>query len=442
VFWDTEIYLLPFYILTWPEAARALLMYRFHTLDAARAKAAWLGWRGALYAWESASTGAETSPEQVIGPDRQVIDVLCGRQEQHISADVAYAVWQYWSATGDEGFLLDAGAEILFETARFWSSRALPEADGLRHIRGVIGPDEYHQHIDDNAFTNVMARWNIRRALEAAALLRARWPERWARLSHRLGLTEVELKQWRVAADTMATGLDPKTGLYEQFAGYFGLEEIDLGDYAGRSVPMDVVLGRKRTQQSQVIKQADVVALLALLPEEFAGDAAARNFRYYEPRCGHGSSLSVAMHGLVAGRLGDGEMALRYFRQTAAIDLADTHVAIDGGVHIAALGGLWMMTVFGFAGLGLHSDSIGLDPSLPPGWNSLTFCLQWRGRHLRISIGKAEQCVEATLLAGEAMTIFVDGLKHQLQPGRPLTASFGRRREAARHELQPSEQPS
>ena len=131
-----------------------------------------------------------------IGPDRQVIDVLCGKQEQHISADVAYAVWQYWQATGDEGFLLDAGAEILLETGRFWSSRAQLEADGHRHIRGVIGPDEYHEHIDDNAFTNVMARWNIRRALDVAALLRERWPERWATPVGRLGLDDAELAQW------------------------------------------------------------------------------------------------------------------------------------------------------------------------------------------------------------------------------------------------------
>src|SRR6202034_3693723 len=156
VFWDTEIFLLPFYILTWPEAGRALLMYRFHTLDGARAKAAGMGWRGALYAWESADTGAEMTPEQVIGPDHRVVDVLCGKQEQHISADVAYAVWQYWQATEDQSFLLDAGAEILLETARFWSSRALREADGRCHIRGIIGPDEYHKHIDDNPYTNAM----------------------------------------------------------------------------------------------------------------------------------------------------------------------------------------------------------------------------------------------------------------------------------------------
>jgi trehalose/maltose hydrolase-like predicted phosphorylase len=196
VFWDTEIFLLPFYILTWPEAARALLMYRFRTLDAARAKSARMGWRGALYAWESADTGAETTPERVVGPDRQIIDILCGREEQHISADVAYAVWQYWQATGDEGFLRDAGAEILLETGRFWVSRAQLEADGYRHIRKVIGPDEYHQHVDDNAFTNVMARWIIRRAIDVAALLRECWPECWTRLSSRLCLDDSELERF------------------------------------------------------------------------------------------------------------------------------------------------------------------------------------------------------------------------------------------------------
>ena len=232
------------------------------------------------------------------------MEVLCGKLEQHITADVAYAVYQYWHATGDERFLLDAGAEILLETARFWSSRAQPEADGHCHIRGIIGPDEYHERIDDNAFTNVMARWNIRRALEIATLLGERWPARWASLSTRLGLDDNELEQWRSVAETLVTGLDPKTGLFEQFAGFFSLEEINLADYAGRSVPMDVVLGRERTQRSKVIKQADVVALLALLPEEFGGDTGAANFHYYEPRCSHGSSLSPAMHGLVAARLG------------------------------------------------------------------------------------------------------------------------------------------
>lgn len=424
VFWDTEIYLLPFYTLTWPAAARALLMYRLHTLHAARAKAKRLGWRGALYAWESADTGAEASPDQVIGPDRKVVTVLCGTQEQHISADVAYAVWQYWQATGDDDFLIAAGAEILLETARFWASRAILEADGHRHIRGVIGPDEYHQHIDDNAFTNVMAQWNIRRGLDVAAIVAERWPDHWGPLSSRLALDPAELAAWRIAADTIVTGLDPKTGLYEQFAGYFSLEQIDLSAYAGRSVPMDVVLGRERTQDSQVVKQADVVALLALLPERFAGDSGAANFGYYAPRCGQGSSLSAVVHGLVAARLGDGETALSYFRQTAAIDLADSQAADAGGVHIAALGGLWMMTVFGFAGVSLQESGVGLKPQLPPGWERLAFPLQWRGRSLRVLIDGVRRRLEVTLEAGEAMTVFVGGAGMALGADHPVSVAL------------------
>ncbi len=417
VFWDTEIFLLPFYSLTWPEAARALLMYRFHTLDGARAKAAAMGWRGALYAWESADTGVETTPEHAIGPDRKVVEILNGRQEQHISADVAYAVWQYWQATGDEEFLLDAGAEILLETARFWSSRAQAEPDGRCHIRGVIGPDEYHENIDDNAFTNVMARWNIRQALETVALMRARWPSRWAALSARLSLDDIEMRHWTNVAERIATGLDSATGLFEQFEGFFGLERIDLDKYAGRSVPMDVVLGRDRTRRSQIVKQADVVALLMLLPEEFVGETAAENFRYYEPRCSHGSSLSRAMHAVAVARLGCSDMALEFFRETAAIDLGDTSAAIDGGVHIAALGGVWMAAIMGFAGLSIRNGGIALDPHLPTGWRGLSFGVQWHGRRLRIKINQPARSIQVMLEAGEPMTLLVKGELHELARG-------------------------
>jgi HAD superfamily hydrolase (TIGR01509 family) len=415
VFWDTEIYLLPFYIATWPDAARALLMYRFHTLPGARAKAARAGWRGAMYAWESADTGEETTPEQVVGPHGEPIRVLCGEQEQHITADIAYAVWQYWEATGDEAFLLDAGAEVLLETARFWASRASLEADGKRHIRGVIGPDEYHEQIDDSAYTNVMARWNIRRGIDIAALLRERWPARWSQLAAQLQLTDMELRDWAAAADTLHTGFDPATGLFEQFAGFYALEAIDLAAYAERKVPLDVVLGRERTQRSQVVKQADVVALLALLPDEC--DAAARlaNFRFYERRCGHGSSLSRGMHALAAARLGAIDLASRYFSETAAIDLADTADGSAGGVHIAALGGLWQAAILGFAGVSLRADALRLEPRLPPNWQALEFHVHWRGRLVGIKVAPA--MLEAELLSGEAMPLRVGGQRHILAPG-------------------------
>ncbi|MFL5253018.1 MAG: glycoside hydrolase family 65 protein [Rhodopila sp.] len=427
VFWDTEIYLLPFFTLTWPEAARTMLMYRYHTLDAARAKAVRMGWRGALYAWESADSGEETTPEHVVTPDNQVVEVLCGKQEQHISADIAYAVWQYWHVTEDDAFLRDAGAEIILETGRFWASRAQPEADGRHHIRGVIGPDEYHEHIDDNAYTNVMARWNIRRALDCAALLSERWPETWALLRDRLGFNETELRQWRDVADTLVDGFDPVTGLYEQFTGYFGLEDIDPDDYAGRSVPMDMVLGRARTQASQILKQADVVALLALLPDEFPDGTAERNFAYYEKRCTHGSSLSPALHGMVAARLGDPGKAMTYFRQASLIDLGDMHVAHDRGIHIAAQGGLWMLVVFGFAGLSWHDHALAVDPCLPDGWQGFSFGIQWRGRSIRLSYDAAERSLEATLVSGETMTLVVAGAARELRPDEVLRVAVEQR---------------
>ena len=179
VFWDTDIFMLPFFILTYPEAARALVMYRYHTLAAARAKAARLGYRGAFYAWESADSGEDVTPPFVIAPDGEIVRILTGEQEQHISADVAFGVWNYWRSTGDDRFLLDAGGEILIETARFWASRAERGEDGRHHIRGVIGPDEYHETVDDNAYTNGLAQWNLEVAAEVADLIAERWPEQW-----------------------------------------------------------------------------------------------------------------------------------------------------------------------------------------------------------------------------------------------------------------------
>jgi trehalose/maltose hydrolase-like predicted phosphorylase len=416
VFWDTEIYLLPFYTAVWPEAARSLLMYRFHTLPGARAKALHFGFKGALYAWESADTGAETTPERVVAPDGTVVEILTGQMEHHISADIAYAVWQYWRATGDDEFFLCAGAEILLETARFWASRAVAEVDGRRHIRHVIGPDEYHEDVDDNAFTNVMARWNLARALETIDLLQTRWPDHAAALCKKLALGNDELVDWRDAVGRIVIGLDPATGIYEQFAGFNALEPLDLAAYADRTVPIDVVIGRERTQRSQVVKQADVVALMALQLEEFSGAMAEKNFRHYEPRCAHGSSLSAGMHALVAARLGDVEMALSYLREAAATDL-DLDPNSAGGVRIAGLGGMWQAVILGFAGLKL-GDTLAVDPKLPAQWRSLSFRVCWRGRVVMVRI--TGRTVQATLVNGEAMEMRIGPAVRKLTPGATL----------------------
>ena len=419
VFCDTEIYMLPFYLLTDPPAARALLMYRYHTLDAARRKAKGHGYQGALYAWESADSGEETTPRAVVGPDGRVVSIFTGDQEHHISADIAYAVWPDWRATADDDFMVDAGADILVETARFWASRARMEADGHAHIRAVIGPDEYHETVDDNAYTNVMARWNLDRAAAAVAILKREQPTDWKRLSARLALTGDEPAAWQRIAAALVTGFHPDTGLFEQFEGYFGLEEVNVIEHRSCATPIDVCLGRERTRQSKAIKQADVVALCALLWDEWPRAVHEANFNYYEPRTAHGSSLSPALHALVAARLGDEALARSYMQQAGEIDLANNMGNAAGGVHIAALGGLWQAAVFGVAGVRLREDGIALDPHLLPGWTEMRCSVQWRGRVLRLTLAADPARIEVEVDgSGELTVAIVDGPACRAHPGR------------------------
>jgi kojibiose phosphorylase len=407
VLWDTEIYMLPFYVFTDPPAARVLLMYRYHTIDAARRKARVHGCNGALYAWESADTGDEVTPQEVVGPDGRVVVIRTGEREHHISADVAYAVWQYWRATGDDAFMVAAGAEILIETARFWASRAQVEPDGRAHIRQVIGPDEYHELVDDNAYTNVMAAFNLERAADAAAILCRERPDAWRRLAARLGIAANDPGSWRALAGKLVTGFDPATRLVEQFAGYFQLDDIDAAAHWGCPTPIDVCLGAERVGRSKAIKQADVVALSALLWERWPVAVHEANFRYYEPRTAHGSSLSPALHALVAARLGDVARAQAYFRQAAEIDLANNMGNASGGVHMAALGGLWQAAVFGAAGLQMREEGIAVDPHLLPGWAELAFPVQWRGRLLRLRFEADPRRIEVAVEKGKELAIAV-----------------------------------
>jgi trehalose/maltose hydrolase-like predicted phosphorylase len=426
VFWDSEIFMQPFYALTWPQAARAQLCFRYRTLPAARARAAALGYRGALYAWESAESGAEETPQSAALPDGTIVPILCGRLEQHISADVAYAVWTYWRATGDAAFLRDAGAEILFETARFWASRATLEADGWRHIRGVIGPDEYHEFVDDNAFTNAMARWNLLCGVTAARLLRERWPRVWRNLCDRLRLDPSESAGWSEVAARIFPGRRRADGVVEQFAGFFDREEIDLSAYTQRSAPLDLVLGRERTRCAQVLKQADVTMALALLWDSFAPADHATNFAYYAARCGHGSSLSPGIHALVAARLGQLDAAIAYFRTAAAIDLDEKAGGAALGVHLAALGTLWQTAVFGFAGLRVIDDGIALEPQLPQTWRALRFPVTWHGRRLAVAIDRDAGACRVVLEAGAPCTVALGGETCRLRHGEFAVADLAR----------------
>lgn len=409
VFWDTEIYMMPFFLFAEPASARALLMYRYHTLDGARRKAEAQGYKGALYAWESADTGDETTPRTARGPNGEVIPILTGELEHHISADVAYAVWQYWRATGDEEFMTTAGVEILVETARFWASRARIEADGAAHIRRVIGPDEYHAPVDDSAYTNGMARWNLHRAAEMVAALERVRSEDGLRLRRRLSLTDDEPNEWRKTGDALVTGFHRDSNLFEQFAGFFDLENVDVQSYRQCPMPIDVYLGRDRVQRVQAIKQPDVVALSALLWDEYPIAVHEANFQYYEPRTAHGSSLSPSLSALVAARLGHGAQAMELFRTGSAIDLADNQGLAAGGVHMGALGGLWQAAVLGMAGLHLRDDGIALDPRLPRSWSALEFPARWHGRALVIRMSGDPLEVEVGVLDGGELTLSIVG---------------------------------
>jgi trehalose/maltose hydrolase-like predicted phosphorylase len=296
------------------------------------------------------------------------------------------------------------------------------ENDALFHIRGVIGPDEYHENVDDSAYTNLMARWNLRRGVDTARILKERWPDVWRQLSHRLEISAEELNSWEEVANSIFTGFDATTGVFEQFRGYYQKESLDLRAYEPRNTAMDVILGHESIQRTNVVKQADVVMAMYLLWDEFPAAVRDANFRYYEPRTGHGSSLSPSIHALVAARLGDLPLAGKYLRQAAEIDLGNNMGNAAGGVHAAAIGGLWQAVVFGFAGMEVRADGVRLSPNLLPHWRRLAFPMQWRGRKLRVTIDPNRVHVVIEGGDGPVTLGLAAGTEVQAMPGQQFIA--------------------
>jgi kojibiose phosphorylase len=423
VFWDTEVFVLPFFIWTHPPTARALLSYRHRTLPAARAKARAMGYSGALYAWESADSGEETTPLFAWLPNGTRIEILTGQKEHHISADIAWATWQYWRTTGDDAFLLEKGAEMILETARFWASRAVRGHDGRFHIDDVIGPDEYHEGVADNAFTNVLARWNLRAATALCELVPELDPEAWGRLRASVDLVGSEPAWWNVVADNLVDGFDPQSLLYEQFAGFFGQEHVLAVDIAPRPYAADSLLGVQRVRHAQIVKQADVLMFAHMLPDEVPLDVVAANYRYYEPRTSHGSSLSPAVHAAVAARVGALDDADWYFRTAATIDLGDHMGNAAHGLHLATMGGLWQAAVLGFGGVRADGDALRIDPHPPSSWPRLAFSIRWRGTRVGVDVRPDAVYLD---LGGPVVIEMGDG------PSRPLgTGRYVARRAAS-----------
>ena len=381
VFWDTELFVLPVMTLTQPSIARNLLTYRYKRLSGARQKAHEYGYAGALFPWESTDTGLETTPKwSDPDPAGARIRIWTGETEQHINSDIAYAVLQYWRWTGDDAFMCDKGAEIVLDTAVFWGER-VERKHGRYEISRQIGPDEYHENINNSVFTNRLVQWHLNQALDLLAWLEAESPAVARRLSQALDLSRTRLDSWRDIIANMHLPFDEERGVHEQFDGFFDLEYIPVHKYQPRVGGIWGLLGHERVLASQVIKQADVVMLMALLGDAAgSGEVMLNNFNTYYPRTDHGSSLSPAIHAWVAARLGLTDIACEMFERAAAIDLEDRQGNVADGIHAASCGGLWQAIVFGFCGLQLTEDGPAVDPKLPAHWRRVSFSVTYRGK--------------------------------------------------------------
>lgn len=378
VFWDTEIFMLPFYLHVEPMWVRNLLLYRHHTLEGARRKASKQGYRGACFAWESTVTGDDVTPAKILLKSTgKEIPIFTGSQQIHVTADIAYAVWRYWEATGDEDFLTGPGADLLFETARFWMSR-VTRVGASWHIHGVVGPDEYHHSVNDNAYTNWMARFNLEKA---------------AWLAQHCGVNATEAQAWRELAHSLYIPMPDARGIIEQFEGFYELEDYSLSKAARLKAPISRLFDWDKINQLKLIKQADVLMLPLLFPEAFSDEVVAANYRYYEPITDHGSSLSPAVHAAIAARIGLQEDAERYWQQSLWLDLSNAMDNSMLGVHAAAMGGAWQALVFGFLGIRFNEEGPQTDARaatrLPDGWQCVSMCLAYRGRRHAVRVTRA-----------------------------------------------------
>jgi kojibiose phosphorylase len=389
IFWDTEIFILPFFIYTQPALARNLLTYRYYTLPGARRKASRYGYKGAMFAWESAETGDEVTPRWGTpnDPYAEDIRIWCRDREIHISADIVHAIWSYWQVVGDDEWMRDYGAEIIFDTAIFWMSRVEWNNQNERYeIRGVIGADEYHEQVDNNAFTNRMVQWHLEKAIFIYDWLRQNFPERAVELEQQLQLTQGRRSRWHDIAANLWIPYDSSTGLMEQFEGFFSLEDINLENYEPRERSMQTILGIEGANKRQVLKQPDVLMLLYLMRQSqefpYSPDILQKNWNYYAPRTDitYGSSLGPAIHAILAADLGKPAPAYQHFLQAAMVDLEDKRGNAADGIHGAAAGGIWQAVILGFGGIKLTEKGFTATPQLPPNWTQLKFKLHWRGQ--------------------------------------------------------------
>ncbi len=375
-FWDTEIYMMPFLTYTNAPVARNALRFRYGLLPAARRRAREVAVGGALFPWRTIN-GEEASAYYA-----------AGTAQYHIDADVAYALSQYLAATNDQNLLRTEGVDILVETARMWVDLGFwrAEEDGIFHIHGVTGPDEYTTVVNDNLFTNVMARFNLERAVDAVIRLRDNDPEAHAQMVSRLGLDDEEVDSWRRAASDMAIPFDEHMGIHPQDQHFLEREVWDLERTPVEHRPLLLHYHPLVIYRLQVIKQADVVLAMFLQGDHFTDEHKRANFEYYDPITTGDSSLSEVIQSIVAAEVGYRDLAYRYFHGALYVDLADRHNNTHDGVHVASAAGVWSAVAFGFGGFRDQGGRFSFDPRIPKAWEEFSFRLTLRGTRVRVII--------------------------------------------------------
>lgn len=396
-FWDTEIYVVPFFLYSKPSIARRLLMFRYNKLDNARQNARRLKLNGALYPWRTLN-GDEAS------------GFFMGSTIQyHIDADIAYAVWLYCNVTQDYEFLFHYGVEILVETARMWASRGsfIAAKDNKFCLNVVCGPDEYQPGANNNCYTNYMAKFNLEYALAVVRLMEEKEPEKYKEFKAKLNLEENELYNWKQAAQAMYLPYSEEMEINPQDDSFLYKEPIYVDEIPEDEIPLVKNWHPLTIWRFQVIKQADVILLMLLLSDQFTTRQKKNNYDFYEPKTTHDSSLSPAIYSIIASEIGYKDEAYNYFMQTVRLDLDDYNNNAYQGVHTACMAGSWLALVQGFAGMRVKDGTLHFAPYVPDKWDGYEFKLKFKKRQLQIRV-TADGC-KYNLLRGEPLRIYHKG---------------------------------
>lgn len=418
-YWDTEAFLVPFYLSSAPrEVARNLLIYRYKHLEKAKENAGLLGFgKGAALYPMVTMDGRECHNEWEIT-----------FEEIHRNGAIAYAIYNYIRYTGDRKYLAEYGLEVLIAISRFWRQRVnWSDVKGKYVMLGVTGPNEYENNVNNNWYTNLMAKWTMEYTLDALGIVRQDDPEAYDRIVAKTGFSEEdETERWRDIIGNLYFPYYEEKKVFLQQEGYMDKKQFFAADIAPSERPINQHWSWDRILRSPFIKQADVLQGLYFFEDNYDEETIRRNFEFYEPRTVHESSLSPCIHSILANRIGKKEMAYDLYLRTSRLDLDDYNKEVDEGLHITSMGGTWMSVVYGFGGFRVKDDMVNLQPKLPENWKSLSFRVIFRENYLKIYINTTRITIENE--HGPELELIVNGEKYALPAASMLEVEIQRKK--------------